>query len=188
MGDSMEKKLDLRIQKTYLALHNAFTGLLEHKRFEDITINELCERAMIRRTTFYKHFADKYEYYTFYLKEIAESFHEEIPSEILNSNMNSYFIEMSSRLICFLNENRKLIDNVCESEMFPILLNILSESIAQDLYQTARRLDTGMTPAQFKNFTTFYSGGLLNMLLQYYKKHNSFDGEDFLYTLKRVLF
>ena len=61
----MEKKLDLRIQKTYQALHNAFTILLEEKNFEEITVNELCDAAMIRRTTFYKHFADKYEYFQF---------------------------------------------------------------------------------------------------------------------------
>ena len=59
--------MDLRIQKTYMGLHNAFTDLLEEKRFENITVNELCEKAMIRRTTFYKHFADKYEYFTFYM-------------------------------------------------------------------------------------------------------------------------
>ena len=61
----MEEKMDLRIKKTYLSLHNAFVELLEEKRFEDLTVNELCDRAMIRRTTFYKHFADKYEYFTF---------------------------------------------------------------------------------------------------------------------------
>ena len=68
----MDEKMDLRIRKTYLSLHNAFVALLEEKRFEDITVNELCDQAMIRRTTFYKHFADKYEYFTFYIKEITE--------------------------------------------------------------------------------------------------------------------
>ena len=54
----MEKKLDFRIEKTYMSLHNAFTTLIEERHFEDFTVNDLCERAMIRRTTFYKHFAD----------------------------------------------------------------------------------------------------------------------------------
>ena len=49
----MEKKMDLRIQKTYLSLPQAYTELLDEEKFEDFTINELCERAMIRRTTFY---------------------------------------------------------------------------------------------------------------------------------------
>ena len=48
----MEKKIDLRLQKTYQSLHAAFTELLEEKRFEELTVGELCDRAAIRRTTF----------------------------------------------------------------------------------------------------------------------------------------
>lgn len=95
---------------------------------------------------------------------------------------------MSSRLIRFFNENRKLIDNTLQSEVFPLLLNILSEEIAHDFYLNARQLETNMPVVQLETFTAFYSGGLLNMLLQYYKKHNSFNEEEFLYTLKKVLF
>jgi len=74
----MERKIDLRIQKTYISLHNAFTDLLEEKRFENITVNELCEKAMRRRTTFYKHFGDKYEYFNFYLSELRETFKTQV--------------------------------------------------------------------------------------------------------------
>ena len=59
----MEKKVDLRILKTHKALCETFSTLLEEKKFEEITVNELCQRAMVRRATFYKHFADKYEYF-----------------------------------------------------------------------------------------------------------------------------
>ena len=184
----MEKKIDLRIQKTYLSLHNAFTDLLEHEHFENITVNKLCEKAMIRRTTFYKHFADKYEYFIFYIRETAASFQSEISSEILDLDIHVYFMEMSSRLIHFFRENPKLIDNTLKSEMFPLLLNTLSEEIAQDFYQTARYLNTNMSSIELENYTAFYASGFLNMVLQYYKKHNVFDEEAFLHTLKNVLF
>lgn len=183
----MEKNLDLRIQKTYLALHNAFTELLEQKPFDSITVNELCDKAMIRRTTFYKHFGDKYEYYTFYVKEIAESFRKEIPYEIMNTNINNYFIEMSSRLIMFLTENKKLMDNIHKSNMFFILLTILSEEIAKDFYFNAQKNNLEMTSIELENFADFYTGGLLNMLLQHYKKYNSFVENNFLFILKNVL-
>ena len=55
--------MDLRIKKTYRALFEAFTELLEEHRFEDVTVAMLCDRAMIRRTTFYKHFRDKNDYF-----------------------------------------------------------------------------------------------------------------------------
>lgn len=63
----MEEKTDLRIRKTYKALCDAFVTILEKKRFDDLTVNELCDEAMIRRATFYKHFADKYDFFFFFL-------------------------------------------------------------------------------------------------------------------------
>lgn len=62
--------MDLRIKKTYRALFDAFTELLEEHRFEDLTVAMLCDRAMIRRTTFYKHFRDKNDYFAFYIDEL----------------------------------------------------------------------------------------------------------------------
>lgn len=49
----MEKPLDLRIQKTYIALTNALIEMMEHTSFENIKVKDLCERAMIRKSTFY---------------------------------------------------------------------------------------------------------------------------------------
>ena len=54
---------DLRIQKTYKALEDAFKELFKEKSFEDITVKELCGRAMIRTATFYNHFTDKYDFF-----------------------------------------------------------------------------------------------------------------------------
>ena len=62
----MEEKTDLRIRKTYKALCDAFVTILEKKRFDDLTVNELCDEATIRRATFYKHFADKHDFFPFY--------------------------------------------------------------------------------------------------------------------------
>ena len=43
----LEKKKDLRVQKTYSALMAAFEALMAEETF-DITVNELCARALIR--------------------------------------------------------------------------------------------------------------------------------------------
>ena len=62
--------MDLRIQKTYRSLLTAFTKLLEKHRYEDVSVAMLCEEAMIRRTTFYKHFADKSEFFSFFVDSL----------------------------------------------------------------------------------------------------------------------
>ena len=105
----MDEKLDLRIIKTYLALHNAFIELLEEKRFEDITVNELCDRAMIRRTTFYKHFADKYEYFTFYIRELVSTFQDRLAPDVADDEVGDYLLHMSREMLRFMKQHEKVV-------------------------------------------------------------------------------
>lgn len=163
----MEKKLDLRIEKTYLLLHNAFTELIEEKRFEDITVNELCNRAMIRRTTFYKHFADKYEYFTYYMTELRTTFQKEIGSNVVSEDVGVYFMNMVHEMIRFLFRNEKMLRHVMESNQFPILLNILSEQIRADMLDRIRESTKNKRTKDMPRpevLASFFSGGLLNTL------------------------
>jgi AcrR family transcriptional regulator len=54
------EKLDLRVVKTKRNIRDTFIQLMKEKEFDDITVRELFERAMINRSTFYQHYADKY--------------------------------------------------------------------------------------------------------------------------------
>ncbi|HLO29880.1 MAG TPA: TetR/AcrR family transcriptional regulator C-terminal domain-containing protein [Anaerolineales bacterium] len=55
-----EDVLDLRVRRTYKFLWEALMSLLEERDLESITVAAICERAMVHRTTFYKHYEDKY--------------------------------------------------------------------------------------------------------------------------------
>src|SRR5215203_3763402 len=52
---------DLRVRRTRLALHDAFMALIEEKGFDAIIVQDIADRAMINRVTFYKHYRDKYD-------------------------------------------------------------------------------------------------------------------------------
>ena len=127
--------MDLRIQKTYLALTSTFYELLEEKCFEDITVNELCDRAMVRRATFYKHFGDKYEFFTFIIREIQGEFDKEITGSLDTDMPIDFYITIVHRVIIFLTERERLIQSVLKSECFPSLLRILSEQVEFDILQ-----------------------------------------------------
>lgn len=52
---------DLRIKRTQLVLQQTFMELVVEVGFGAITVQMLAERAMINRSTFYRHYADIYD-------------------------------------------------------------------------------------------------------------------------------
>ena len=126
----MEKPLDLRIQKTHMALSNAFIKLLGTKKYEEITINELCDTAMVRRATFYKHFGDKNEFFSFMIREMIAKYRK----MFLNSNTDcsrpqDFYIHVVEGVLCLLSENRELVQSLSKSQMLPTLTAMIEEEI-----------------------------------------------------------
>ena len=62
---------DLRVRRTRKAIQTALMELTVEKGFAAVTISDICERAMINRSTFYRHFLDKYQLLDLYLDEVA---------------------------------------------------------------------------------------------------------------------
>ena len=52
--------MDLRVKKTYKLLSDALLKLLEEKNFDEIKLTEICELAMVHKTTFYNHFKSSF--------------------------------------------------------------------------------------------------------------------------------
>ncbi len=55
----MAEKPDRRTRKTREQLRSALLALLKEKRYEDISVQDIIERADVARSTFYVHYMDK---------------------------------------------------------------------------------------------------------------------------------
>ena len=125
--------MDLRVERTYHSLAQAFMALLEEKNFEDISVAELCDKAMIRRTTFYKHFADKNEFLVFFVKEVRDEFAQRVEKEgVANSDPVENCVRMLRQTLDFLNEHGKLVDNALASRSAPMIIDALGDVIQID--------------------------------------------------------
>ncbi|MFC7395186.1 TetR/AcrR family transcriptional regulator [Scopulibacillus cellulosilyticus] len=54
-------KVDRRITKSQEAIKKAVTELMTEKSFDDITIQDIADKANVNRGTIYLHFTDKYD-------------------------------------------------------------------------------------------------------------------------------
>jgi AcrR family transcriptional regulator len=52
---------DRRVARTHRALREALIALIRERGWDDVTVQDVCERADVGRSTFYVHFADKEE-------------------------------------------------------------------------------------------------------------------------------
>ena len=57
--DLKRKKVDARVRKTRDALGDALVALMQERRFESITVQDVLDRANVGRSTFYSHYSDK---------------------------------------------------------------------------------------------------------------------------------
>ena len=63
---------DLRIRRTRKLLQKAMLEAAGEKGFAQVTVRDITKRAMVNRATFYRHYQDKYDLLTHYLKELSD--------------------------------------------------------------------------------------------------------------------
>lgn len=103
------KKADLRVRRTYKLLSQALLSLLLEKSFEEIFVTDICERAMVHRTTFYKHFEDKYHLLDFCVRELISNFEGDDYKLSSNETMKDYYMGLIRKSLEYLAENKELL-------------------------------------------------------------------------------
>ncbi len=95
MSDRLE---DLRIRRTHKLLWEALMTELSLRPFEEITVKEICERAMVHRSTFYKHYEDKYALLEQGMQQMYDTLVAEVvhapPSTFSADQPPPYFVRM----------------------------------------------------------------------------------------------
>lgn len=103
-----KNKGDLRVRRTYKLLSQALLSLLLEKSFEEIFVTDICERAMVHRTTFYKHFEDKYHLLDFCVQELIRTFEGDEKLLISAENMKDYYMGLIRKSLEYMIENKEL--------------------------------------------------------------------------------
>lgn len=129
----MAKQLDLRVQRTYKLLTDALIELLKSKSFDDITVKALCEEAMVRRATFYKHFADKQELLAFIIRNIEDEFKATHVSVHDQHDPQLFYVAMIDKLLSFAEEQWDLLKIVFGNKSANQLEEVFIEEIERDI-------------------------------------------------------
>ena len=158
----MEKKVDLRVQKTRSALTAALYDLLCEKSLDDITVTELCKRAVIRKATFYKHFGDKNELLTYMIQQLQDIALEENMLGYDENIPQSYYIGVFRYFIDFLESNEKFVVSILQSSASSGVQDILSKQIQLDIKSHLKKDEYPDVSAPSAMLAAIYAGAIVS--------------------------
>lgn len=114
--------MDKRILNTKKKLTNTLLVLLDEKRINDITVLELCKKAKINRTTFYKYYKDVDDL----VFKIEESLLDDLKNYIVDIKRN-YLISFTSKIIETVANRKEIYGRLlCDNGDHTFLRRILS--------------------------------------------------------------
>lgn len=175
-------KYDLRVQKTYKLLIEALFKLLKEKPFENIKLNEICEEAMIHKTTFYNHFNDKYELLKFAITELQKSMVEQINTN--TDDLITYYLELARLYMNHIKENQNFYHSILLNSENSICLNIFYEMFVKDIESKLKNINLNI-PTNY--FLSYHVNGVFQVISEWFKKGMIEEEETIINYLKILL-
>lgn len=163
--------MDLRKERTLKLLANAFQELMHEQGYNGITVSQLCDRAMIRRATFYRHFSGKEDYLKYFVRSRRGLANDHVLAGGDMRDYREYCRRMTDQLIDLAIEHRELLEKLRLDEANAVLLLVLSREVASELCDAL--LQNGayadVEPADERRrrvmaFASFYATGLFGVL------------------------
>lgn len=148
-----ENVIDLRIKRTHKLLTMALTDLLCQKgrSFSSITINQICEQAMVHRTTFYKHFEDKLDLLSLTMVQLMQEYLQLSAEDRLKKPLQSLFKTTEGSVF------EEIVQNQKNDEMFNNFLGkYIKDLIKQDFVELKKRGKSYALPIEL--IAEFHSG------------------------------
>lgn len=176
---STDKKIDVRVKRTYRHLIESFLNLLNVKSFDEISISEICDGADVHRATFYKHFNDKTEFLNFCVNQLLS---EADLTEVLifpsPENVKESCMSFVKVLFNFIDKNKVLFAAVFSDRhslsFDTTLINVITEFCACKLQQVLE----GIPEYKSQLFSNFYSGSIIGVIKWYVKNYDVCPLED----------
>ena len=132
MDRKNEEHLDPRQRKTRALLVKALAELMEERPFSELSVVDICSRAMVHRTTFYAHFNDKRELLSYLLSQLERECVETcLPKEEMTSP-KEYFLTAVKNALGFFQDRRSLY-LACLISGMEAEVHVLSDRAAQEL-------------------------------------------------------
>ncbi len=160
--------MDLRVIKTKKSIEESLLELMSTKSFESIKVSEICEKALINRSTFYTYYQDKYDLLMNIINEIKNNLN--INNKIKDKN---YYLEVISKILDHIENKKNLYSKILEHNQNSFIIDILYNVLDNNINNTIE--------------TKFYLGGTISVCLYWINQKNNYTKEDIINYLNNLI-
>ena len=165
----LAKKEDQRVRRTRDRLGDAMMALLVEKPFDDITVQDVLDRAEVSRSTFYTHFRDKND---LFLSD-AEDFFEMMATSLSRLADKSERVAPVQELFAHIRDVRPFYNALIASGRKQVLLELGQEYFARGIEQRFKEMPRARTiPSKSRSAMAHGLAGNLFSLLAWWIQHD----------------
>lgn len=183
----MEKKIDLRVQKTRSALVLSLFELMRYKSLDEITVTEICEKAMIRKATFYKHFGDKTELLVYMIQKLQYNADGQAKICYDPTAPMDYFTDGFRYMMEFIDRNEELIANVLKSNSSSFVRNILEEQIRYQIDTLLKQAEQDDIRSSHAMLSAIYAGAIVSCAIWWLQQTDRPDKEEIILQFTKLM-
>jgi len=181
------KQLDLRVQKTKKNIYESLISLLEKKTFECIKVSEICEGAMINRSTFYAHFEDKYALLDSFIKDLKENLKEALDTNTHITNTKEYYLKMIELLLNHIKEEKHVYQAIMQNNRNSVAMDMIYDALKEDVEKRLAKEENILHNIPSSFIANFYLGAIFNIGMEWLRKNKKESKEEILNYLDYLL-
>ena len=184
-------KTDRRVLRTYQQLTDAIGRLLLREAWNQITVQELCDEAMIRRTTFYQHFRDMNDFMLWRRKDRMEEFSAFIADDDPPEDPGDHFVMLSTCMMDYMNLHPQYEKVVMATgdrgiRMLETFLRHCADEVVVRLNERGG-MDQKDSAHAIPVLIEFYVGGMLAALRWWYANRKPCTQEELIHYLRQIV-
>ena len=184
----MEEKIDLRIVKTKKILFDTLLKLMKQKNFDKIKISDICDEALINRSTFYAHYEDKYELLDDFIEDLKLSLLKDLEDNRNNVSTKEYIMKLLSILMDHIDEKRDIYSAILLNNRNGFLVDFLIDVIERESLERLKNNDDIIkSQLPLDILIKFYAGGLINICMSWLTRKEKYDKDELLDYINKLI-
>ena len=179
---------DLRVQRTYILLKDSLFKLLCKKTFEDIKVNDICNEAMIHRTTFYHHFQDKYELLEFCVKDTEQEVLEKMNRTYKTTQ--EFYTNLVMILLEYIGEKKEIFQNILKHNSENYITRLFMDTCVNYIYSMLKKEEDNRIThkADMSAMSHFYAGAVISTIVWWIQSNSSLNEEELCNMIISLIF